>query len=59
MGSMYEVYSMSRTGRPRWALAATAILLLLTVGMAALVVHRKSAAGQVPLGSQSCIRRSA
>ncbi|NLX12212.1 MAG: hypothetical protein GXY44_00970 [Phycisphaerales bacterium] len=43
MPRMYQLNSTQRPGRPHWALAATAILLLLTVLMAyALIGYKKS-----------------
>ncbi len=49
---MYQIYSIQRPGRPRWALAASAFLLLLTVIMAATLVHYKSALHTVELGEE-------
>lgn len=49
MPGMYEVYSQQRPGRPRWALGASAILLLLTVSLAAALVHHKGGLNDVPL----------
>jgi hypothetical protein len=49
MAGMYEVYSQQRPGHPRWALGASAILLLLTVALAAALIQYKSGFGNVPL----------
>jgi len=38
---MYQIYSMNRTGNPRWALAAAALLLLIAVALAALLIQHK------------------
>lgn len=40
---------MARTGRPPWAVAATALLLVISTGMAAWVSHRRSTAGAIEL----------
>jgi hypothetical protein len=42
---MYQVYSQQRPGRPRWALGSSAMLLLLTVGLAAALVDYKNKGG--------------
>src|SRR5690554_3506566 len=39
---MYQVYTQQRPGRPRWALAASATLLLLTVGLASALIQYKT-----------------
>jgi hypothetical protein len=49
MPGMYEVYSQQRPGRPRWALGSSAILLLITVSLAAALVHHKNGQNDVPL----------
>lgn len=49
MPIMYQVYSQQRPGRPRWALGSSAILLLLTVGLAAALVQYKSRNEDLPL----------
>lgn len=46
---MYQVYTQQRPGRPRWALGSSAILLLITVGLAAGLIRMKSRVGDVPL----------
>ncbi len=48
---MYEVYSQQRPGHPRWTLAASAFVLLLSVGLAAAVSYQKSRALLIPLTS--------
>lgn len=48
---MYQIYSIQRPGRPRWALAATALLLLLTVLMAYALVHYKTNPQAFELGN--------
>ncbi len=47
---MYQVYSLQCPGRPRWALVACALLLLLTVGMAAALIQRRTRAREIALG---------
>ncbi len=49
MRGMYQVYSQQRPGRPRWALGASAILLLATVGLAAALVHYKTGGERIIL----------
>jgi hypothetical protein len=49
MPVMYEVYSQQRPGRPRWALASSAALLLLTVLLAAALIQHKAGPGSLPL----------
>lgn len=46
---MYQVYSQQDPGRPRWTLLACALLLLVTVGLAAVLVHQRRGGGDVPL----------
>lgn len=48
-GPMYEVYSQTRPGRPRWAVAACALLLLLTLALAAMISTHKSRGTRVSL----------
>ncbi len=48
---MYQIYSIQRPGRPRWALAAAAFLLLLTVLMAYVLVHYKTSSRAFELGN--------
>jgi len=47
---MYEVYSQQRPGRPRWALASSALLLLFTILLAAALTKIKARAFDAPLG---------
>jgi len=47
---MYQLHSLQRPGRPRWALAASALLLLLTVGLAAALIARRDRLDDVELG---------
>ncbi len=47
---MYQVYTQQRPGRPRVAAAASAGLLLLTVGLAASLVQQRREASNVTLG---------
>ncbi len=49
MPHMYEVYTQPRQGRPRWALAASALLLLITVGLAQALITYKTRAQQISL----------
>ena len=46
---MYELYSMTRTGKPRLALIATALLLVISTAMAAFVAHQRSTASVIQL----------
>src|SRR5690349_20226588 len=41
---MYELYSQQRPGKPRWTIGASAVVLLITVAMAAAVTRYKSQA---------------
>ena len=50
---MYEVYSQTRPGRPRWAVAACAFLLLLTLALAAMLSANKTRGNRVSLTSES------
>lgn len=50
MLAMYQAYSMQRPGRPKWALAASGLALILTVGMAAGLIQYKHSVNHVPLG---------
>jgi hypothetical protein len=47
---MYEVYSMTRAGRPRWALLATGVLLVLTTLVAWGVAGHRRAGSAIELG---------
>jgi hypothetical protein len=49
--TMYEVYSTQRPGRPKWALAAGAILLLLAVGLAEALIYHRTHMWEVSLGA--------
>ncbi|HOB76185.1 MAG TPA: hypothetical protein PKG54_16855 [Phycisphaerae bacterium] len=46
---MYQVYTQQRPGHPRWALGASAILLLATVGLAAALIRYKTGGDNVIL----------
>ncbi len=41
---------MTRDGRSKWAIAGSIVLLLVTIGLAALVAHYKNAQSQINLG---------
>src|SRR5687767_2002622 len=47
---MYQVYTQPRPGRPNLAIVSTALLLVLTVGMAWGVIRYKGQVQQVQLG---------
>lgn len=47
---------MNRAGHPRWTVAATAVLFVLTTGVAALISHQKSRQGEVVLGRPEAYR---
>lgn len=48
-GGMHQVYSQQRPGRPRWALASSAALLLMTTLLAVGLIQHKDNAGDVAL----------
>jgi len=50
---MYEIYTQTRPGRPRWALAACAFLLLLTILLAVWVSYSKVHGTPVALEGES------
>ncbi|GEM_PF-861976 len=51
--AMYQVYSIQRPGHPRWALAASGLLLVASVGLAWGLIHAKSRGTYMPLEDQS------
>ncbi len=55
---MYQVYSQQRPGRPHWALASSAVLLLLTVLLAAALIHYKAQASLVPLAKPQVLEEA-
>lgn len=50
---MYEIYSMIRPGHPRWALAASALLFLIALVVAAALIKHKTRTQIVPLENES------
>jgi len=47
--NMYQIYATQSPGKPRWTMAATALLLLLTTGLAAALIQYKTRLYDVPL----------
>lgn len=50
---MYQVFSIQRPGHPRWALAASGLLLLLSLGLAWALSQSKARGTYVPLEEQA------
>lgn len=57
MPEMYQVFSMHRAGRPRWAAVATGIVFVATTIAAALVSAHKSRQTEVMLGEPRAYRQ--
>lgn len=52
---MYQVYSIQRPGRPKWALSACALLLGLTLALAWVLVVYKARANRIELGPEQAL----
>ena len=50
---MYQVYSIQRPGRPKWALTASGLLLILSIGVAWALIQTKARGTYVRLDTQS------